>query len=364
MTSLLQSALRQPRRSTATCRAPCARSSTATARRCCDWWRRRRSTPSLRPCAASPTRCTSPSPATTTRSCGIRRRSLAERRAQLELAQAAQPPERFAPFTATEWTSLDYEGATACLRWPAPRAADPPVPPDAVYPDVPMLVLNGDLDNITASSGARVVASRFPRSTFVETANTIHISALSDRDGCAAPMVRRFIATLDAGDTSCAARIAEVRTVGAFPRRRRRAAARPSGRSAGRRGGSRDRRRRDHALADQLQRREPRAARRPLELHGLEGREVPLPGRALRPRRAGQRHGDLADRDGRGPRLVRVPGGRVRAAWNVRQQLARATLNGGSVGGRWWRTCSLRSAALGGAVAVWRGRLRRNGLAG
>ena len=139
------------------------------------------------------------------------------RTAQLAQARATLPPAQFAPFTATSWTGVDYEGATACLRWPGPRKPDPPVPPTAPYPAVPTLVLNGDLDNITASSGARVVADRFPRSTFVELQNSIHVTALSDRDECAAPLVRRFIERLDAGDTGCATRIKEVRTVDRFP---------------------------------------------------------------------------------------------------------------------------------------------------
>ena len=142
----------------------------------------------------------------------------AVRREQLARTVAALPPEPFAPISPTVWTSLDYEGAIACLNWPGPQRPDPPVPPDATYPAVPTLVLNGDLDNITASSGARVVASRFPRATFVEIANTVHVSAIGDRDGCAAPLVRRFIRRLAAGDTSCAARVAEVRAVDRFPR--------------------------------------------------------------------------------------------------------------------------------------------------
>ena len=144
--------------------------------------------------------------------------SVAERRRQLARAQAALPPARFAPFSPVAWTSGEYEGATACLEWPGPRKPDPPVPPAAPYPAVPTLVLNGDLDNITASSGARVVAQRFPRSTFVEVRNSIHVTALGDRDACAAPLVVRFVETLDAGDTSCAQRIKEVRTVDTFPR--------------------------------------------------------------------------------------------------------------------------------------------------
>ena len=93
------------------------------------------------------------------------------------------------------------------------------LPPGATHPDVPTLVLNGDLDNITATPGAQEVAARFPRSTFVELANSIHVTAVGDRDDCAAPIVRRFIRRLDAGDTSCAGRIAEVHTVDSFPRR-------------------------------------------------------------------------------------------------------------------------------------------------
>ena len=144
---------------------------------------------------------------------------LAVRRTQLAQARAAVPAGRFAPFSPAVWTGLDYEGATACLRWPGPRRDDPPVPPTAPYPAVPTLVINGDLDNITASSGALVVAARFPRSTFVEMRNTLHVSALGDRSGCAAPLVRRFIRTLAAGDTSCAERIAEVHVVDRFRRR-------------------------------------------------------------------------------------------------------------------------------------------------
>jgi pimeloyl-ACP methyl ester carboxylesterase len=140
------------------------------------------------------------------------------RQQQFQAFQASLSASAYAPFSPVTYTSISYEGAAACLRWPGPARPDPPAPPDASYPGVPTLVLNGDLDTITAASGARVVASRFPNSTFVETHNMIHISALGDRDSCGAPLVRRFVATLDAGDTGCAAHIEEVRVVDAFPR--------------------------------------------------------------------------------------------------------------------------------------------------
>jgi len=143
--------------------------------------------------------------------------SLELREVQLAQTRYALPAERFAPFSPTAWTAPEYEGPAACLRWPGPLQPDPPVPPDARYPAVPTLVLNGDLDNITATSGAQLVAARFPRSTFVELHNSVHVTAVGDADDCASRIVRRFIKALDAGDTSCAGRVKEVRTVDLFP---------------------------------------------------------------------------------------------------------------------------------------------------
>jgi pimeloyl-ACP methyl ester carboxylesterase len=141
---------------------------------------------------------------------------LAERRAEADRRIAAYPEGTFAPFSAEAWTGTDYEGVLACLRWPSPARPDPPDPPGAAYPDVPTLVLNGDLDTITASSGAREVARRFPGATFVELANTFHVSALYDWDGCASAIYVRFVRNLAPGDTSCAGEIGEVNVVPSF----------------------------------------------------------------------------------------------------------------------------------------------------
>jgi hypothetical protein len=78
-------------------------------------------------------------------------------------------------------------------------------------------VLNGELDNITTTPQAREVAAQFPGATFVETSNTVHISAISDRDDCAEPLVREFIRRLKLFDASCATRIAEPRALARFP---------------------------------------------------------------------------------------------------------------------------------------------------
>jgi pimeloyl-ACP methyl ester carboxylesterase len=132
-------------------------------------------------------------------------------------ALASYPPGTFAPFTAKEWTGLDYEGALACLNWPPAAFPDPPVSPSAPYPHVPTLILNGDLDNITPLADARVVASRFPDSTLVVMQNSGHVTALLDQNDCAAPIYGRFVRDLTPGDTSCAHRTPEVRVVPRFP---------------------------------------------------------------------------------------------------------------------------------------------------
>ena len=271
------------------------------------------------------------------------------RRAQLGAAVAALRPEPFAPIAPAVWTNLDYEGARACLNWPAPARPDPPVPAGTSYPAVPTLVLDGDLDNITTVPQAREVASRFPRSTFVETANTIHISALGDRDDCAQPMVRRFVRTLSAGDTSCARRIAEVRTVDTFPRRA--ASAEPARPRAGDR--SRVGARRVAAVAaatvaDAIQRWQLNSGGADRGLRGGRwsytgerivrfrfrrarfARDVPVSGTAT------WRLSDGAVRA-----RLRLPGrGRLRARWSTQRPLAVAALDG-RLGGRKLRATML-----------------------
>ena len=130
-----------------------------------------------------------------------------------------QQPRLFAPFGTREWVKSPYGYYDDCLRWPRPSRWVHPVPRHPTYPDVPTLVLNGDLDSLTSPEGGRATARAFPNSTFVETANSVHISALIDFNQCASVLVRRFVRHREAGDTSCAARYHENRLVGHFARR-------------------------------------------------------------------------------------------------------------------------------------------------
>ena len=199
---------------------------------------------------------------------------LATRRQQLAAARAALPPAQFAPFTGAEWTSLPYEGATACLRWPGPPRPEPPVRPAGALsggPDAGGQRRPGqhhDHRSGAASSRrgsrARPTSRRTTRSTSPRSA----IATAAPPRSCAASSAR-----LSAGDTSCAGRIAEVRMVDRFPRRSagaapaRSAAGRPQhrGRPPRRRRRGGHGRRRDPALAAQLRRQLPRPARRALD---------------------------------------------------------------------------------------------------
>ena len=148
---------------------------------------------------------------------------LGTRPAQFDEAVAelkATTPDVFAPFTIDEWLASPWTEFESCIGWHPPSIWVPAVPEPAVHPDVPALVLVGDLDTITSPEGSRIVADNFPRSTYVEVANMTHVTALADFSRCASDIAVRFVETGgDAGDTSCAADYQEVRTVEEFPER-------------------------------------------------------------------------------------------------------------------------------------------------
>ena len=125
-------------------------------------------------------------------------------------------PNAFAPFTIDQSINSQDEDYNSCLRWPVPKDPKPLLPPGHTYPHVPTLVLVGDLDSVTSAEGAKQVADSFPNSTFVKVANMVHVSALGDTKGCASGIVLRFVRTLSAGNTSCAATYPEIHVVDAF----------------------------------------------------------------------------------------------------------------------------------------------------
>jgi pimeloyl-ACP methyl ester carboxylesterase len=85
-------------------------------------------------------------------------------------------------------------GYLECLTWPKPTALyESPNPDDADAPDVPTLVVAGELDDITTPTEGKVVAAQFPNSEYFEARNGGHVVSLYDSHGSAAREIRKFL---------------------------------------------------------------------------------------------------------------------------------------------------------------------------
>jgi pimeloyl-ACP methyl ester carboxylesterase len=131
-------------------------------------------------------------------------------------------PDTYAPFTINEYRGmpLDYAFIDQCAGWPAVArkwAASMATLRASVYPEVPALIISGDLDNMTPVADGALVAKRFPHGRQIVVPNGFHVNALPhSRSGCPADIARTFIETLDPGDTRCLQSIPEVRMVPVF----------------------------------------------------------------------------------------------------------------------------------------------------
>jgi pimeloyl-ACP methyl ester carboxylesterase len=148
-------------------------------------------------------------------------RRVAERD-RLVAAREASAPDTYAPFAIGEYRRmpLDYAFIDECVRWPAVSAPDSPLTFAAErYPDVPVLVISGELDNMTSEADGQAAAAAFPHGHHVVIANSFHTNALPRaRSDCAATLVRRFLRSLSTGDESCAGDVPAVRLVPRFAR--------------------------------------------------------------------------------------------------------------------------------------------------
>ncbi len=151
----------------------------------------------------------------------------ATRARQYRAALRREPPRTFAPFSVRQWTSLDQytEAYSACLDWPAPARLVPPITrrPPLVPRRLPVLILSGTLDSLTPRlGGATLVARQMgPSARLVTVANLTHVTLQDRNDACPASIYQRFVlhpGRLHRENTSCAARVSPVHTVGSYPR--------------------------------------------------------------------------------------------------------------------------------------------------
>jgi pimeloyl-ACP methyl ester carboxylesterase len=144
----------------------------------------------------------------------------ARRVAELARAVRRLRARAFFPFPKRVWlSSLDEnELVYGCLRWPRPTVSDPAFPPEVHFPRIPVLVLDGLLDQATPLGDANRVAAAWPDATFVRVANSNHVTAQADFLHCVSVITRRYLNTRAAGDTGCARRVPAQYVVPAFPK--------------------------------------------------------------------------------------------------------------------------------------------------
>jgi len=130
----------------------------------------------------------------------------------------------YGPFTVREYADSDWQMLDWCTQWPAAPAsnpAGPPLPPGGAYPDVPVLVLSGELDSITTPAEGAMVTAQFPRARQVLVRNSFHVTTVGDTDRCAVRIVRTFVASPTAPTPRalrrCARDVPPVRALGRFP---------------------------------------------------------------------------------------------------------------------------------------------------
>lgn len=126
---------------------------------------------------------------------------LSVRRQQYRRALAAARPGEFGAFSAKGFTEGQTDGGDACITWPRENTARPQ-PTRPRFPDVPVLVLSGDLDANTPDANGRLAARQFTNSTFVSVRNTGHVPD-QERSRCVTSVSARFVRTGTLGDTSC-----------------------------------------------------------------------------------------------------------------------------------------------------------------
>jgi pimeloyl-ACP methyl ester carboxylesterase len=122
--------------------------------------------------------------------------SEAERREQLERAIREYPQDAFEPFTTREVAFAEGTSYLECLTWPAPTEVyEPAVDPDTQKPtQAPVLVVSGELDDLTTPFEGRTVAGFFADSEHYVARNAGHTDALYYPGRPAAARIREFLA--------------------------------------------------------------------------------------------------------------------------------------------------------------------------
>jgi pimeloyl-ACP methyl ester carboxylesterase len=125
--------------------------------------------------------------------------SPAVRHAQYRQRLRALDRSQFFPFSPAAWLSTRIDAGPKCLDWPTDARARSGVR-GLRMPDVPTLVMSGDLDSNTPIEQGRVVARQFPHASFAIVANAGHTPAL---DPCGVGLGIDFVEHLTVNPNRC-----------------------------------------------------------------------------------------------------------------------------------------------------------------
>ncbi|MFE7313530.1 alpha/beta fold hydrolase [Streptomyces sp. NPDC057555] len=126
---------------------------------------------------------------------------LPERWRQYNTALAAVPPGAYGAFSAKGFTEGTTDAGDVCIGWPRANTPDPQ-PTKPRQPNVPVLVLSGDLDANTPDASGKKAAAQFRDSRFFSARNMGHVPEL-ELSRCVAGVSSHFLRTGEPGDTSC-----------------------------------------------------------------------------------------------------------------------------------------------------------------
>jgi pimeloyl-ACP methyl ester carboxylesterase len=115
---------------------------------------------------------------------------IAAREREAAASASALPGSAFRPFDRE--TALANVLLRTCRRWPAPLRG--PASSADSFPDIPVLLLAGELDLLTPFEDARRVAALFPRAQLRVAPDIGHSVLGSDPLGCGPELVERFFA--------------------------------------------------------------------------------------------------------------------------------------------------------------------------
>jgi pimeloyl-ACP methyl ester carboxylesterase len=115
----------------------------------------------------------------------------ASRFGPIHTAVAAIPAAALYPFDAATDEGNDF--LRMCRRWPEASPAPAAGPPAGSLPDVPVLMLSGQMDLRTPNATARSAAADWPHAKVLTIPNTGHSVLTADFSGCAVGAARRFL---------------------------------------------------------------------------------------------------------------------------------------------------------------------------